>query len=673
MGGFPLSLRAHCPGPWGTLHIMPDPVESPERLVSTTSQIAPAPSPAVLKAVKAVWGYDSLRPMQAAAIAAGVEGRDCLTVLPTGGGKSLCYQVPPLVTERATVVVSPLIALMRDQVRGLELNGYPAAAVHSGLEWEEARDLLDRFAAGEFRLLLAAPERVVTRDFRFMLSGMADRNHLGAIAIDEAHCISQWGHDFRPDYRRLLELREILPSTPFQAFTATATPRVREDIVQQLRLGQVTGSDGRAQILVGTFDRPNLTYRIHARRHAAEQTLDAVKRHKTAGDGGGTIVYCLSRKDTEELAGELRGLGLDAAAYHAGLKEQTRREVEHRFSAETLDVVVATVAFGMGIDRSNVRLVVHATMPKSVEAYQQETGRAGRDGEPAECLLLDSPQDSSRWENLITRSSEDGQSDSEAVETQLELVREMRMLVAGMGCRHRALSEHFGQAYTPPPGQANCGACDVCLGETTAVDDPKRVGQVLMSAVARTNQRFGAAMIADIVRGASTAPIREHGYDRLSVYGLLSSHRKAAVIVYLDQLAAHGALERVIDGRFVTLRFGPIGMAVMKGETVIALACPMGTNSATEDKRKRRPVVVGPPLSEAQRTDFDRLRALRKSIAEDRGVPPYVVFSDATLRELVRVRPNSLKAMLDVKGIGQSKLNEFGARFLEAINASANA
>lgn len=613
----------------------------------------------IIEAVSRVWGYDVLRPMQSAAIAAGVEARDCLTVLPTGGGKSLCYQVPPLVTGKATIVISPLIALMRDQVRGLELNGYPAAAVHSGVDLDDARAILRKLTLGDLNLLLVAPERAVNPGFKSFLASLADAGRLGAIAIDEAHCISQWGHDFRPEYRRIAELREVAPGVAMQAFTATATPRVREDICRQLGLRE-------PEVLVGTFDRPNLTYRVQARRDAAEQSAEAIKRHERAGDSGGTIVYCLSRKDTEELAEKLRSHGVNAEAYHAGLHEKKRRDVEHRFSNETLDAVVATVAFGMGIDRSNVRLVVHATMPKSVEAYQQETGRAGRDGEPAECLLLYSPTDASRWERLIRMGNADKGAGADATETQIGLVREMRRVIAGMGCRHRVLSEHFGQTYTPPDAAVTCGACDVCLGETEPVRDAQRLGQIIMSAVARTDQRYGAVHIADLVRGADTERLRSTGHTGLPVYGMLSEHRKPALLSYIDQLVSSEALERVIDGHFETLRFGTIGVEVMKGEQTIQLARPAGTGTA-KSERRRKSASPSEPLSFEDKQLFEALRTLRKEIAAERNVPPYVVFSDATLRGLARARPTSEESMLEVKGIGQAKLEAFGDAFLAVL------
>ncbi len=616
-------------------------------------------------AVHRVWGYDSLRPMQLRAIQAGLDGRDSLTVLPTGGGKSLCYQVPPLVTGKLTIVASPLIALMRDQVRGLSLCGYEAAALHSAVSHEDARKIITRAFDGSIHLIFAAPERLVTSGFKAIIAQLADADRLGAIAIDEAHCISQWGHDFRPEYRRLRELREVDPQVSLQAFTATATPQVRQDIVNQLGLRE-------PEILVGKFDRPNLIYRVQARANTARQIAEAVARHRSAGDGGGTIVYCLSRKDTEKLAQQLQDHRLDADAYHAGLSERKRSQVEHAFTNETLDIVVATVAFGMGIDRSNVRLVVHATMPKSIEAYQQETGRAGRDGERAECLLLYSPTDAGRWERLIQRSADEAGTDPTP---HIKLVRDMRSLVSTMQCRHKALCEHFGQDYEPPEALAaedpqSCMACDVCLGETEVERDSIRVAQILLSAVARTNQRYGATYICDLVRGANTEKLASTRHDQLSVHGLLSSHTKSQLMMYLDQLIATDALERVVEDRFETLRFGADGLSAMKGQGNITLANPVGTGSAKTERsrtRTRKQQRDLAPMSFEEKLVFERLRAVRTAIAKEREVPPYVVFSDATLRELVKARPATHSAMLEVKGVGHAKLEAFGDTFLAAL------
>ena len=610
--------------------------------------------------VQRMWGFDTLRPMQERAIFAGIEGRDCLTVLPTGGGKSMCYQVPPLITGKATIVVSPLIALMRDQVRGLELLGYKAAAMHSGIDREESLDIAKQLLTGDLDLVLAAPERVVTSSFKTLIASMCDLGRLGCIAIDEAHCISQWGHDFRPEYRRIAEIRRVAPDVSIQAFTATATPRVRDDIVKQLGLRD-------PEIMIGRFDRPNLIYRVQAREKASEQIASAVARHIAAGDSNGAIVYCLSRKDTEKIAAELRGLGLDADAYHAGLGVSDRHNIEQAFSNETLDIVVATVAFGMGIDRSNVRLVVHASMPKSIEAYQQETGRAGRDGLEAECLLLYSPSDGGRWERLIEQSAEENGSDPRA---QLELVRGMRRFVASFSCRHKFLSEHFGQEYEPPTDRQDCGACDVCLGETAKEEDAHRIGQVIMSAVARTGERFGAAYICDVVRGGRGQKIVGYGHDTLRVHGMLEHRRKSEVMSFIDQLIAANALVRVVEDRFETLAFGECGVSVMKGIETVSLAKPIGTGSEKSERNRRTRasrVIERRPMNEAEKDLFESLRALRMSIAQERGVPPYVVFNDSTLRQMALDKPTNRHELISIRGVGQKKLDDFGRDFLQAI------
>ncbi|HYD47005.1 MAG TPA: ATP-dependent DNA helicase RecQ, partial [Terriglobales bacterium] len=363
--------------------------------------------------VRQYWGYDSLRPLQEAAIRAGLERRDSLTVLPTGGGKSLCYQVPPAVAGRLDIVVSPLISLMKDQVDGLREVGYPAAALYSGMTYAEVRAVEQRAVAGELRLLFVAPERLLTERFLALLS----RLEVGAFAIDEAHCISHWGHDFRPEYRQLAQLKTRFPKASVHAYTATATERVRADIIAQLHLAQ-------PEVLVGTFDRPNLVYRIVPRVDPEAQVLAAIRRHA----GQAVIVYCISRRDTEALAEFLQQRGVRATFYHAGMDPDARREAQEAFTSEALDVIVATVAFGMGIDRSDVRAVIHAAMPKSIEHYQQETGRAGRDGLEAECLLLYSAADGIRWEQLLERSQRDSEGLAETTAATLELLQHMRRL-----------------------------------------------------------------------------------------------------------------------------------------------------------------------------------------------------------------------------------------------------
>jgi len=612
----------------------------------------------VLDAVQRYWGFDALRPIQERAIRAALHARDSLVVMPTGGGKSLCFQVPPLVTGRLSVVVSPLISLMKDQVDGLVLSGYPAATLNSGMDAADARRVEAALGAGELRLLYLAPERLLTGGMLERLGGL----DVGAFAIDEAHCISQWGHDFRPEYRRLAELRGRFPGAAIHAFTATATQRVREDIAAQLRLRQ-------PEVLVGVFDRPNLTYRVLPRVRADEQIADAVERHASGEHAGATIVYCISRKDTESLAAVLGARGIRAQAYHAGLEPAARRRVQDDFAAERLNVVVATVAFGMGIDRSDVRCVIHAAMPKSIEAYQQETGRAGRDGLPAECLLLYSAADQVRWLDLIRRSAEEAGASEESVRNQHALLDQMHRLAAGAACRHKALSEYFGQAYSPPAGgsgqdgaAAGCGACDVCLGDLAPVPDSTAIARKIASCVFRVGQNFGAAHVADVLRGANTQRILDRRHDQLSTFGLLRGSSKALILGYINQLIDQGVLART-EGEYPVIVLAGLAAELLKGQREIALLQPKRDLTAAPERSR----ASEGPLSAEESKVFDALRGLRIAIARERGLPPYILFHDTVLRELARRRPTSVEGMAGVPGVGARKLADLGPRFVAFI------
>ncbi|MCB9841317.1 MAG: RecQ family ATP-dependent DNA helicase [Phycisphaeraceae bacterium] len=611
----------------------------------------------VLEVVRATFGFDGLRPLQAESIAATLDGRDALTVLPTGGGKSLCYQVPPLVTGRLTLVVSPLIALMRDQVSGMRLAGVPAAAVHSHLEADEKRKIHRQAERGELRILLVAPERLLQPDFLGWVRGI----DVGAIAIDEAHCISLWGHDFRPEYRRLARLRELFPGVPLGAFTATATPRVREDIVAQLGLRDPA-------VLVGVFDRPNLTYRVLPRVDPVGQTHEALVRH--SGEAG--IVYCLSRKDTEALAGALQARGVSAEAYHAGMDAGHRTRVSEDFRSERLDVVVATVAFGMGIDRGDVRCVVHAAMPKSIEHYQQETGRAGRDGRPAECVLLYSSADVVRWRQLMARGNAEAVGDPDALRdalaAQYELLDGMQRLAGSARCRHRLLSEYFGQAYEPD----DCGACDVCLKELVEAPDAHDTARKIISCVARCREGFGAAHIADVLRGSRARKIGERGHDQLSTFGLLAGVSKERLTAYINQLVDAGDLGRT-EGEYPTLYLTEQSAAVLRSERTATLVEPKGIpdKPSRSSGAGRAAAETLEPLDDNERALFEALRKARREIATARGVPPFVVLDDNSLHEICRVRPGSLETLVTVRGIGNKKAEAFGEELLDAIRRAS--
>lgn len=588
------------------------------------------------------WGIKALRPLQGDAIRAGIAQRDSLVVMPTGGGKSLCYQVPPLLADRTDIVISPLIALMKDQVDGLQACGYPAAAIHSNLSRDEKRHIMDELTAGKYRLLFVSPERLVMPGFLRLI----DQLNIRSFAIDEAHCISHWGHDFRPEYRQLATLRDRLgKDVSLHAFTATATPRVREDIAAQLQLQDPT-------TLVGCFDRPNLAYRVVQRVDAIRQVADVIQRHPDEA----IIVYCISRKDTESLASALRSYSIDAKAYHAGMEPEDRRATQDAFTEERLNVVVATVAFGMGIDRSNVRCVIHAAMPKSIEHYQQETGRAGRDGLEAECVLLYSAADFMKWRDLMSYAHANGGSDDgDSLDAQIEMLSHMSNFASSPSCRHRGLSRYFGQAYE----EDNCGACDVCLDEVDILPDSTVIAQKILSCIARMGQRFGVTMVVQVLRGADTDGVRRRGFESLSTYGILSGYPESTLKSFVYQLLDQDLLNRSGDDRPV-IALSDRAVAVLRGDEEARLIEP------TRAKRKRTKV-DGVSWAGVDRGLFEELRAMRRDIADERKVPAYVVFSDATLRDLARIRPTQEPTFATVHGVGAKKLADLAPVFIEVI------
>lgn len=593
----------------------------------------------ILATVRRYWGYSELRPLQQQAIEAGLQHCDSLVVMPTGGGKSLCYQVPAELAHRTDIVVSPLISLMKDQVDGLRECGYPAGALYSGMPAHAIQETEEQFAAGRYRLLFVAPERLLMP--RFLQ--LAERIGIRAFAIDEAHCISHWGHDFRPEYRRLAEIKSRFPRASVHAYTATATERVRADIASQLRLKNPA-------ILVGNFDRPNLVYRVVQRLDARAQTLEILQRHR----GQAAIIYCISRNDTESMAAFLQANRVSAAFYHAGMEPDERRRAQEDFASEAIDVVAATVAFGMGIDRSDVRCVIHAAMPKSIEHYQQETGRAGRDGLEAECVLLYSAADVLRWESLIEKSAGEADTAPEIIAASRILLDHVRRLCSGVHCRHRKLSEYFGQEYAKP----NCEACDVCLNEVEGLADATVTAQKILSCVARAGERFGGEHIVDILVGANTERIRRWGHEQLSTYSLMKGTERRTLTNMLYQLIDEGLLERTTDERPV-LRLNDASREVLRGHRTVQLLQPQTKVKKTRyDEKSWESVDTGL---------FESLRALRRQLADERHVPAYVLFNDATLREMARLRPGSANALLGIRGVGEKKLADLGERFLEAI------
>ncbi|MEX2016085.1 MAG: DNA helicase RecQ [Candidatus Hydrogenedentales bacterium] len=584
-------------------------------------------------ALKRLWGYDEFRPLQAEAISAVLSHRDSLVVLPTGGGKSVCYQLPAVLLEGLAVVVSPLIALMKDQVDSLREIGVAAACIHSGMTNDERRRADDAVQSGRVKLLYVAPERLVMPSFLEYLDGLP----LSFLAVDEAHCISHWGHDFRPEYRALRVLKERFADKAVHAFTATATPQVRDDIALQLGLKNPA-------VQVGDFRRANLVYRAFPRHDMIGQVTEIVERHK--GDSG--IIYAISRKNVEELAAELIRAGYRALAYHAGMDPAERTRTQEAFVHDEIDIIVATVAFGMGIDKPDVRYVIHAAMPKSVEHYQQESGRAGRDGLEAECCLLYGNGDGMMWLRLQNNADEEG------VALARDKLRSMEDYCHSAQCRHAFLVGYFGQKIEA----ATCGACDVCLGEAEKVGDALVTAQKILSCVVRLGSFAGPAYTNRVLCAVNDKKIVERGHDKLSTWGLLRDQPQTAVRAWLDQLLAQGYLEK---GDFHVLRLTDRGKRVLRGEET-----PVLLETAAK-KTKRRAVRERAGWDGVDRDLFEALRAVRKELALARDVPAFVIFNDVTLREMARRPPSTEAEMLGIKGVGERKFAEFGPTFLRRI------
>ncbi|MDZ7641273.1 MAG: DNA helicase RecQ [Desulfurivibrio sp.] len=598
--------------------------------------------------LQAVFGYDTFRPKQREIIERLLAGEDAFVLMPTGGGKSLCYQIPALHRPGVGIVVSPLISLMKDQVDALKTHGIKAACYNSALEAAEARKVLAQMHAGQLDLLYVAPERVLSNDFLSRLKELS----IALFAIDEAHCISQWGHDFRPEYTRLNALRQHFPQVPLIALTATAEPHTRGDILERLQMAP-------GDAFITSFDRPNIRYTVLTKKKPLAQLRDFV--NSRPGEAG--IVYCLSRKRVEEVTAQLNAAGLAARSYHAGLAATERGAAQEAFLRDDITIIVATVAFGMGIDKSNIRFVVHYDIPKNIEGYYQETGRAGRDGLPAEALLLFGMGDVAVARGLIDNSENE---ERRRIETH-KLQAMVGFAQAG-GCRRRILLNYFGEEPT-----ADCGNCDICL------DPPKRRevtedARKALSCVYRVGQRFGISHVVAVLRGSRNQRVRQLGHDQLSTYGIGADRDQDYWSALLRHLIHQGYLEQDI-GNYAVLKIKESSRPLLRGELKVEMALPRTTPAATGQPTttagggKQRAGDRNAELDEAARELFERLRRLRKEIADHDGVPPFVVFSDASLRAMATTRPADSEALLAIPGVGHHKLERYGPQFLTAIAA----
>lgn len=589
------------------------------------------------KILKKIFGYDEFRGQQEAIISSVICGKNAFVLMPTGGGKSLCYQVPALCLDGVAVVISPLIALMQDQVDTLKELGVKAAAINSGVDFREVRETKDLLEKNQLDLIYVAPERLLTEEFIDLLS----RVKISLFAIDEAHCISQWGHDFRPVYKALKILAEIFPNTPRIALTATADAATRKDIVEGLALEN-------GEIFIDGFDRPNIFYAINSRQNGRKQLIDFIKENHLKSSG---IVYCLSRKECEEVAGILRAEGFNALAYHAGMDAKLRQKNQEKFLLKDSMIMVATVAFGMGIDKPDVRFVAHLSLPKSIESYYQETGRAGRDGLPADAWMSYNLGDIAALRNFIE--------ESDAPENQKRIERRKLSSLLGLceatSCRRQILLKYFGDSGEP------CGNCDNCLNKPETFDGTI-AAQKVISCVYRTEQRFGVGYLIDVLLGSNDQRIKNFGHDKLGVFGVGKEFSKVEWNSVFRQLVAMNLLIVDISG-FGSLKITESGFEFLREKKTVELRKQATKKEKTTKTKKTAFELSG----DSEQELFDQLRAKRLEISKEQGLPPYIIFHDKTLIEMVKIRPQNLTELAKISGVGEAKREKYGEIFLEIV------
>ena len=588
--------------------------------------------------LKSIYGYDSFRPQQKEIIDYVVAGGDALVLMPTGGGKSVCYQIPALMLDGVALVVSPLISLMKDQVDALQANGVNAEALNSSNDEYANRLIFDRCSRGEIKILYISPERLMAEITRLQKSVK-----VSMIAIDEAHCVSQWGHDFRPEYTQLGVLTECFPNVPILALTATADKITKTDIVEQLRLRN-------PRIFISSFDRPNLSLDVrkaYQKRERLRTIIDVIRRHR--GESG--IIYCLSRKGTEEMAADLKAKGIAAGIYHAGMSAAERSRVQDDFINDRIPVICATIAFGMGIDKSNIRFVIHNNMPKSIESFYQEIGRGGRDGLPTETILFYSLKD------LITlrKFAEDsGQRD-----INLEKMKRMQEYSEAQVCRRRILLNYFGET-----SECRCGNCDVCKNPPQLFDGTDLV-QKALSAIKRCNEEIGFSVTIDILKGSISSVVIAKGYDRIKTFGVGRNVPALDWHAYMLQMLQMGYIE-IAYNEDNHLKITPLGEDILYGRKRAQLSVIVRDDLRVK-KRQRKDVIPQLALANPDEELFEKLRALRKTIAEEMGTAPYIVLSDKSLRSIAALKPTDLNTFAEAYGIGEYKKNRFGKRFVELV------